>query len=102
MNTASYLMPLGLEKSIIKMYDSVWSYFTSSGSDFSVSVMPVNIPMICAFIVHRFKSHKMQPSIKAFVADSFKMCRFFCMQPAWNPGHFASSSMAKKRGPRKQ
>ena len=62
-------MHLGPAKSTIKMYDSAWSYFTSFSAAFSVPVMPVNIPMICAFIVHCLKSRKMQPSsIKASVA----------------------------------
>lgn len=62
-------MRMGLAKSTIKMYDSAWSSYTSFCSSFSVHVLPLNVSMICAFIVHCFQSRKMQPSsIKAFVA----------------------------------
>lgn len=69
MNSASHYMRKGLAKSTLRMYESAWSHFTTFSAAFSVPVMPVNIPMICAFIVHCFQSRKMQPSsIKASVA----------------------------------
>ena len=69
MNSAAFYMRQGLAKSTIKMYDSAWSKFCSFCTGFSVPVMPANISMITAFIVHCFESRKMQPSsIKACVA----------------------------------
>ena len=98
MNSASHFMRLGLAKSSLKMYDSPWFYFTSICAAFSVPVMPVSNPMICAFIVHCFKSRKMQPSsIKASVAGiQFHLrCADLCSLLG-NP-LFASSSMALKK-----
>ena len=69
MKSASQYMRNGLAKSTLKMYESAWSHFSSFSAAFSVPVMPVNIPVIRAFIVHCFQSRKMQPaSIKASVA----------------------------------
>ena len=69
MCSAAHYMRSGLAKSTLKMYDSAWSYYTSFCATFSAEVLPVNISIICAFLVHCFESRKMQPSsIKGLVA----------------------------------
>lgn len=47
---------------IKKSYDSAWSCFTSFCDPFFVAILPTNISVICAFIIHCFESWKMQPS----------------------------------------
>lgn len=69
MLSAAHYMRSGLSKATLKSYDSAWSYFSSFCSSFSVPVLPVNVSVVCAFIVHCFESRKIQPSsIKGLVA----------------------------------
>ena len=69
MNSAANYMRKGLAKSTLKSYDSAWWFFRSFCTRFACLPLPVNIPLICAFIVHSFESRKLQPqSIKALLS----------------------------------
>ena len=62
-------MRKGVSKNTLKVYDSAWYFFSSFCLSFSVNPIPVNIPIICAFIVHSSESRKLKPSsIKAMVS----------------------------------
>ncbi len=62
-------MHKGLSKNTLKAYDSAWWFFSSFCARFACPPLPVNIPLVCAFIVHSFESHHLQPlSIKALIA----------------------------------
>ncbi len=76
-------MSSGLAKSTLKLYDSAWSYFTAFCSSFSVAILPISIPIVCAFLVHCFESRKMQPSsIKGLLAGVQFHLR--CLDPSTN------------------
>ncbi|XP_035268944.1 uncharacterized protein LOC118225046 [Anguilla anguilla] len=81
LSSASHYMRSGLAKSTLKMYDSAWYHFSSFCAAFSVAVSPINISIVCAFVVHCFESRKMQPSsIKTLVAGIQFHLR--CMDPS--------------------
>lgn len=81
LSSASHYMRSGLAKSTLKTYDSAWYYFSSFCAAFSVAVSPINIPIVCAFVVHCYESRKMQPSsIKTLVAGIQFHLR--CMDPS--------------------
>lgn len=50
----SWLLGLHTELHAQSTQDCAWSYFTSFCSTFSVAIFPVNIPTVCAFMVHCF------------------------------------------------
>ena len=69
LTAATGYMRLGLAGSTLKSYDSAWSYFSSFCDSFGVTPLPVDISIVCAFLVHCFESRKIQPSsIKGIVA----------------------------------
>lgn len=58
-----------MAKSTLKAYDSAWSYFTLFCAAYTISLCPINIDLVCAYILHCFESHKIHPlSIKASLA----------------------------------
>ena len=62
-------MRKGLAPRTIKAYDAAWWFFRSFCERFACPLLPLNIPLVCAFIVHAYKSRKLQPtSIKALIS----------------------------------
>ena len=69
MDAAAKYMRKGLAPSTVKMYDSAWWFFRSFCMRFACPPLPLNIPLVCAFIVHSFESRKLKvPSIKALIS----------------------------------
>jgi len=69
MTVAARYMRAGLGKGTLKSYDCAWVYYCSFCRALDTPHHPVNLPVVCAYIVHCFTSRKLQPStIKAAVA----------------------------------
>ncbi len=69
LSSASKYMRLGLAKSTIKAYDSAWYFYSTFCASLLLKPLPVNISVICAFIVHLFESrHLHVANIKASLA----------------------------------
>ena len=67
--SAGEYMRKGIAPSTLKSYDRAWFQFSGFCAAFGVSPMPVNMSVLCAFIVHCFESRKLHPSsIKALVS----------------------------------
>lgn len=62
LSAASQYMRSSLAKSTLKVYDSAWIRFNSFCAFFSIPVLPVNISIVCAYIMHCLLAQKMQPS----------------------------------------
>ena len=62
MASAATYMRKGLSKATIKSYDSAWAHYSQFCSHFSVSTLPVNIPFLCAYIVHCHERRAMSAS----------------------------------------
>lgn len=60
------LMFAVLFKNTLIAYDSAWWFFASFFDHFSFT-LPVNIPLICAFIVHAFESCHLQTLLVASI-----------------------------------
>lgn len=79
--SASKYMRLGLAKSTIKAYDSAWYFFSSFCASLLLSPLPVDVSVVCAFIVFSFESRNLQTqSIKAMLAGIQFHIR--CQDPA--------------------
>lgn len=66
---SSQYMRFGIAKSTLKACDSAWSYFSLFCTAFAVSAIPINMQVVCAFIVYSANVRKPQPlSIKATLA----------------------------------
>ena len=69
LSAAAKYMRKGLSQNTLKAYDSAWWFFSAFCARFACPPLPVNIPLVCAFMVHSFESRKLQPlSIKALLA----------------------------------
>ena len=67
--SASKYMRLGLAKSTIKAYDSAWYFFSSFCINLLLCSYPLDISVVCAFIVFSLESRNLQvQSIKAMLA----------------------------------
>ena len=67
--SACRYMRLGVCSTTLKSYDSAWFQYSTYCGAFSVSPLPLNMSVLCAFMVHCFESRKLQPSsVKALVA----------------------------------
>ena len=67
--SAGEYMRKGIAPSTLKSYDRAWIRFSGFCAAFGVSPRPVNMSVLCAFIVHCFESQKLHPSsIKALVS----------------------------------
>lgn len=78
--SASNYMRLGLAQSTIKAYDSAW-FFYSSFFRFFLSPSPVDISVVCAFIVFYLEFHHLQmQSIKVMLAGI--QFHIWCQDPA--------------------
>ena len=51
-------MAKALAPSTLKAYSYAWSLFNLFCIFMHVSVLPVSVPIVCAFIVHCFESHR--------------------------------------------
>ena len=68
LSSAASIMRKGLSKNTLKAYDFAWVFFSSFCLYCSVNPTPVNMAIVCAFIVHCVESRKLQPaSIKAML-----------------------------------
>ena len=66
--SASKFMRVGLAKSTLK-YDSAWYFFSSFCANLLLSPIPIDISVVCAFILFSFESRNLQmQSIKAMLA----------------------------------
>ena len=79
-STSNY-MRLSLAKSTIKAYDSACFFFSSFCANLLLSPLPVDISVVCAFIVFSSESLNLQmQSIKAMLAGIH--FHFQCQDPA--------------------
>ena len=81
MASAARYMRRGLAESTAKVYDSAWLYFMSFCAAYGVSVLPVNVSVVCAFMVHCFESRGLQP---ASIRNSLSGIQFHlrCLDPS--------------------
>lgn len=81
LNSSALYMRAGLAKTTLKTYDSAWSSFSDFCKAFSVPNLPVNIPIVCAFITHCFESRKLKPSTIKILISGIQF-HIRCLDPS--------------------
>lgn len=60
LNSVSYYISRGVSSTTLKAYNSAWSLFTAFCLAFQITLFPILVSTVCAFLIHNYQSRNLK------------------------------------------